>query len=188
VVREIVHKMTRPTGLTDKVIPVLCMFVREGAPFKNAFFLSGFTDKVGEYWRTQGRKHDEADEDTVYSRMFSAMNKARAEFLHSQVRNVIKAGEKTESWQAAMRILESADPDSYSKYAKAREIEGFTNDKSIKELMSLIIDLIGNAKIPIEEGGKHVAMLAQMVKIEENTELREIIERLEAELKIAKGE
>ena len=170
------------TSLNEEAIRQICKYVREGAPYKNSFLLSGFGEKIGEYWRSEGKKDDEKDVDTIYASLYRQMNQARAEFLHAQVRNVVKAGEDPAHWTASIRILESADPDNFSRNAKPREIEGYNGKKSAKELIEIIIDKIGEGGLSPDDGAKHVGMLSQMVKIEENYELKHVIESLENKL------
>ena len=184
--------MARRPVLTDDLIKVICDFVEEGNPYCNAFPLSGIPASTGEKWRWKAYKVSDAndeegneyvdEEDNVYLRCLRRMDEARARFFFRHIKLINKASEDPRNWTASLSMLERRDPHNFSRFSKPIIVAELKKTKKPTDMMTMILDKTATGKISPEDGLRLSNVIGNMVKIEENAELKQIIRDLDAKL------
>lgn len=163
--------------ITKEVVDRVCHYVKEGACFRDAYLLSGINKHTGEMWR---RRRSEGG---LFEDLYDGMNRARAEFHMSMVELVKAAGK--DDWKAAMTVLERSCADQYSRNHTVKDFDGLGIDpetQSPLEMMSKLIVGLKHGEISTEDAKKFAEIISMMVKTEENSELKEIVEQLKEKI------
>jgi len=107
--------MGRPSKLNDELIELMASKLRKGLPITSACDLLMITQPCHQNWMTQGEFDVEADVDTLYSRYFLTIKKARSEFEEEALEDI---GSGRPGWQGKAWVLERTN----QKYMPKQEI------------------------------------------------------------------
>ncbi|MEO6326233.1 MAG: hypothetical protein ABIT01_13300 [Thermoanaerobaculia bacterium] len=116
-----------PKEITPELLAEILEAIKLGVPASSAAIAAGVSRTVFHEWLAKGRaERDAHGSKSEFADFADAIEKARAEFVRTNVRLVQKAGET--SWQAAMTLLERRDPENFGR----RETIAGDKDKPLR--------------------------------------------------------
>lgn len=184
--------MARPLALTDELIDKICEYVENGMSNRDSYLLAGINPGTGNNWREAGMQdqREGKDEDTsIYIRLVLSMDAARSRYYQGLVDCVNAAGRQPQHWQAAMTLLERTNPEVYSKFARLKKYEDLgldPNNDTPLELVAGVLKNVIKGTISGQEGKQMSEIIANVIKVDENTRGWEIINQIKKELKGSK--
>lgn len=104
-----------PRKLNDSMITALCEYVRKGNYDHQACYLCGIDQSTLTLWKQQGRADIEIGNDTLHSRLFIALKKARAEAQEEMVEVARNAAKQKRDGYLAITFMERTDPENWGR-------------------------------------------------------------------------
>lgn len=131
--------MVAPTKLNQKLIDELIHHINRGVAIKYAAPACGINTATYYNWMHKGEKDTEKGENTLESRLFDSISKAKSDFIQTAIANIQKAGRTSKNWQANTWLLERLYAAAYGK--EAEEVQKLAKDiETIKEILGANAD------------------------------------------------
>lgn len=171
----------RYLSLTDELINSICELIKTGSSFKNAYILSGVNHRTGIDWRSTALKdltENKTANESIYIKLFEAMNKAKQAYIRSLVDCVTRAGKIPKHWQAAMTMVERIEPDDYSRFARLKQYQDLNinpQEDPPTVIISKVLSGIVTGLISAKEGEQITGIISALVKTDENTEIKAML-------------
>lgn len=188
--------MSTKINLTDELIAKICSLVEQGRPFDYAFILSGIDKSSGYALRSVGVK-DNSKETQEY-KLWSSMNESKSKYLSrlvDRMNRLIDLDDDKVDWKAVMTMMERRDPGNYRRDGARHETDAVTSDdQDLNKQIAILISQVNSGALDSDEAAKRADLIktaafikGQTIKIEENGELKNLIDQLEQKLSLLEG-
>ncbi len=139
--------------LNDGMITALSVYVAKGNYASHACYLCGIDESTLFLWNKQGEQDLELGLETVYTRLFKALKKARAQAQAEMVEVARNSAKQKRDGYLAVTVLERTDPENWGRRDR---IQGGGNTYNINIEKALV-----------DASGKLEAALGQLVDREQ---------------------
>ena len=145
-----------PRKLNDSMIIALSEYVAKGNYANHACYLCGIDETTLCYWQRLGLQDIESGEDTIYSKLFLSLKKARAQAQAEMVSVARNSAVQKRDGYLAVTVLERTDPENWGRKDRI-QAGGNTYNINIERAL-------------VDASGKLEAALGNLVERQELTE------------------
>ncbi len=145
-----------PRKLNDSMITALSEYVTKGNYAHHACYLCGIDESSLYLWLKQGEEDLKLEEETLYSRLFKSLKRARASAQAEMVEVARNSAKVKRDGYLAVTVLERTDPENWGRKDR---IQGTGNTYNINIEKALV-----------DASGKLEAALGNLVERERITE------------------
>jgi transposase len=108
-------KLGRPLKLTPEMIEALCEYVKKGNYAEHACYLCGIDESTLYLWLKKGQQDVENEEDTIFSDLFKAIKRAKAQAQAEMIEVARNSAKVKKDGYLAVTVLERTDPSRWGR-------------------------------------------------------------------------